>query len=259
MSFIEAILLGILQGISEFFPISSSFHLKLFKNFLKIETISPFFYLSCHLGTAFSALIFLRKEIKNIFLSKKINIFFIFLAILPLIPMYLFFKHLNFLSHSFFPSFFLIISSLFLFSISYRTYNTKIINSSLKRKSKDVLFIGIMQAIALFPGISRSGSTISAACWRGWSIKESISFSYLLAIPTIFGGTILEMIKLIKNNPIDNCSIMNCSILNCSLGFLFSFILGFITIRFIFSFKTFKKFKFFAWYCLFLGILTLFM
>ena len=246
VSFLESFFLGIIQGLSEFLPISSSFHIKMATKIFKITPYSPLFELSCHLGTALSAIIFLRKEIKKIFLQKRIKILHIFIAILPLIPFYIFFR--NFIQNIELLGLFLIISSLFLFTTSLLK-ERKEKNSSLNGKIKDVLFIGLMQACALFPGISRSGSTISAACFRGWHVKEAISFSFILAIPTILGGSVLETLKFLKDKPTFDHSVIT--------GFFASFLIGLITIHFIFKIKSRKKFLPFAFYCLIVGILTL--
>jgi undecaprenyl-diphosphatase len=126
-------------------------------------------------------------------------------------------------------------------------------NSSLNRKIKDMLFIGFMQALALIPGLSRSGTTISAGCMRGWHIKNAVAFSYILAIPTILGGNVLEVMKLyLRKEPV---MIMDPS--KYIIGFAASFIVGMASIRYIFSITSNKKLLPVAWYCLILGILSL--
>lgn len=253
MTFFESLFLGIVQGITEFFPVSSSAHLKLLKILFNREHLNNFhlFDLSCHLGTLAASIIFLRKEIIKI-LKEKTHIAIFFLAILPLFPFYFLLKPLiNYLSETRFLSFSLFFSSIILFICSSLEVKEKSI-LSYKRKIKDVLLIGIMQAFALIPGLSRSGWTIGCAYLRGWKIQEAIKFSFLLAIPTIIGGSILENLKLfVKSDTTYNLP------LNCYLtGFLTSLTIGFFAIRYIFSIGSNKKLKPFAWYLLILAIIS---
>ncbi|MBI5345688.1 MAG: undecaprenyl-diphosphate phosphatase [Chlamydiae bacterium] len=256
MTFIKALILGIVQGITEFIPVSSSAHLKLIKSFLNVPD-SPsivFFDLFCHLGTTLAALIFLRKEIYRIFFFQREKILLYAIAILPLFPMYFLLKPLReYFSGKEFTGIFLIITSGLLFLTAYKK-NVKVSNSSLNTKIKDVLFIGLMQAIALIPGISRSGSTIFAGCYRNWKINNAIYFSFILAIPTVLGGSFLEALKLksmIQKNMIDS------SLGSYIVGFFASFIVAFFSMRYIFSVVDNKKMKPFAIYCLVFGIFSL--
>ncbi len=253
MSILHALLLGLLQGLLEFFPVSSSAHFKLLKYFLDLKDSSPVFELVCNLGTCFAAIIFLRKEILRILFQDRQKLFLISLAILPLIPIYLAFTSLGkAVSSMEVLGFFFIATSFLLFTGIY--FKKRPLEISAKRKIKDVLFIGLMQALALIPGISRSGSTISAACLRSWDIKEAISFSFLLAIPTVMGGNVLETAKLFLK---DEKSPLNISLASYAIGFLAAFIMGGICIRFIFSITSRKKLLPFAFYTLIMGIITL--
>jgi len=254
VSTIYALFLGLLQGLLEFLPVSSSAHFKLAKHFLDLKVLdnSPIFELVCNLGTSLAAIIFLRKEIYNILFHDRQKFFLILLAIVPLVPIYIFFKHIQKLTSSMeVLGFFFIVTSLLLFTAIF--YKNKTIENSSNRKIKDMLFIGFMQGLALIPGISRSGSTISAACYRSWSIKEAISFSFLLSIPTVMGGNVLEAAKLfLKDAPT-----LNISLISYIVGFLASFIMGIVSIRFIFSITSKKKLLPFAWYTLILGLVTI--
>jgi undecaprenyl-diphosphatase len=256
VTFLDSLILGIVQGLSEFFPISSSFHLKIAKFFLGINH-SPsavFFDLICHAGTLLSAIFFLRKQIYNLFFKETKKLFLLFLAIVPLIPFYFLLKPVReYFSQIYFSGIFLLFTSFFLFFISFYPKKEKTY-SSLNPKIKDVLFIGTMQAFALIPGISRSGSTISAACLRGWHIQEAIVFSFLLAIPTIIGGSVIESYKFFIEQPIGYQSINLSSYFG---GFITSFVMGFVSIRYIFSVKDRKKMRPFAWYCLFLAFASI--
>ena len=249
MDLLKAIILGIVQGVCEFFPISSSAHLNIFKLFLNLPTNNHLFDLVCHLGTVLASLIFLRKNILDIFKNQKEKLGFIFLAILPLVFIYFLFKPfieklstINYLPYT------LLITSFILFYASKEKKIKKEINNT--RKIKDVLLIGIMQGLALIPGISRSGSTISSACIRGWKIEEAVTFSFLLSIPTILGGMFLESIKLCKTSSFD---LFSSNFFLYFTSFSLSFLIGSVTIRYIFKIKSQKKLKIFAYYLLVLS------
>jgi undecaprenyl-diphosphatase len=242
MSLMQALILGLVQGVTEFFPISSSAHLRLAKWFLSIPDGEHllFFDLSCHAGTLFALMIFLRKEIWEILTSwRKMALYF--LALLPLIPAYFFLKPVRVAaSHPAYLGYALMGTALLLFIAS------KKIDKVPGKKWKNVLCIGLMQTLALIPGISRSGSTISAARFCGWSWKEAAQFSFLLSVPTILGGEALELMKGHEGNLIS---------LPCYLtGFLASFALGLICVRFVFWIYEKEIVRPFAYYCAALGI-----
>ncbi|MEI6242630.1 MAG: undecaprenyl-diphosphate phosphatase, partial [Chlamydiota bacterium] len=127
-------------------------------------------------------------------------------------------------------------------------YNPKPAPFSSKRKFQDVIWIGCMQSFALFPGISRMGSTVSGALLRGWSMQDAIRFSFILAIPTGLGGIGIEYL----HNP-PSISLLSP---NYVVAFFASFITGLFSVRWLFSFIQKRKLLPFAWYCLFLGIFT---
>lgn len=255
VTFFESLFLGIIQGITEFLPVSSSAHLKLLKILFNLKELNScyLFDLFCHLGTMIASVIFLRKEIFKI-LKEKIEIPFFIIAILPLFPFYFLLKPLvDYLSQTRFLPFCLFFTSIILF-VSSCLEKKEIRLTSNKKKLKDMLIIGCMQGLALVPGLSRSGWTISCACLRGWKIQDAVKFSFLLSIPTILGGSVLESIKhLIKNQTSVNLS-YNCYI----TGFLTSFLVGYFAIRYIFSIQTSKKLKPFAWYLLVLAFVSYF-
>lgn len=258
MSLFEAFIFGLLQGLTEFFPISSSAHVKLAKLIFNIESSEShvIFDLTCHLGTLTALLIFLRQEIRQILRYDKQKLFFLFIGTLPLIPCYFLLKPLrDFVSHPQFLGACLICTALILFS-GHRWKGQRANDLTLKRQIKDVLWIGIMQSAALIPGISRSASTISCAKILGWEAKEAVRFSFLLSIPTIIGGNCLELLKIClwQEQP------SSVSIPACAVGFAASFIFGLLIIRFAFSYLERGHLKPFAWYCLSFGmIVTLFL
>jgi undecaprenyl-diphosphatase len=254
MSPTEGLIVGLLQGLTEFLPVSSSAHLKLFKLLLGIESSEGQVILDlvCHLGTLVAVLFFLRREIFQLLTRDRKQLAFILLATLPLIPCYLLLKPVRDAASA--PQclgFCLMITSLILFLGSGWKIPRKE-DSSTKRKVTDVLMIGAMQSVALIPGISRSASTISCAQMLGWSPGQAVRFSFLLSIPTIIGGNCLEALKVFLSHE----EMIEVSFSACTTAFIASCALGLVMVRFALSFLEKGNLKPFAWYCLVLGILT---
>ncbi len=255
MSNIEGLIFGILQGITEFLPISSSAHLKLFKLLFGIKSSESqvIFDLICHFGTLLAISLFFRREIVELLTKDRKQLGLLFLATLPLIPCYLLLKPLrDFASSPQYLGICLMITSVILFVGNKWRLQRKMTASS-KRKLSDILMIGTMQSAALIPGISRSASTISCARVLGWSPKDAVRFSFLLSIPTIIGGNCLEALKLYyasAESPIE------ISLSACVVAFTASCIVGFIMVRFGISLMEKGNLKPFAWYCLVLGLVT---
>ncbi|EKE08515.1 MAG: hypothetical protein ACD_17C00125G0001, partial [uncultured bacterium] len=232
------------QGTTEFLPISSSAHLRLAKYFLGLDHLSGLIYfdLVCHMGTLLALLIFLKEEVFHVLKSVR-TIALYFLALLPLIPAYFFLKPLLLkASHPSFLGYSLMTTSMLLFVASQKK------TFSPSKKWQHVLCIGVMQTMALIPGISRSGSTITTARLCGWSWKDGALFSFLLAIPTICGGEILESLKYHETGHVSGICYLG--------GFMSSFVLGLFSVRFIFFIYETGKVRPFAWYCLGAGLVT---
>lgn len=246
MSLLHAILLGIIQGLTEFFPVSSSAHLKLAEMFLGVSDVPTIFHLACHLGSLLALVWFFKGEIFSLLGKNHSQLFYFFIALLPLIPSYFLLAKLRQLtSNPQFLGLFLIVTGGILL------LGQRLRFPSGGSRWRDVLLIGTMQSAALFPGISRSASTISCATALGWTTQESVRFSFLLAIPTIMGGSLLEMQKLWKKG--EMAQLMHT---HCLVGCAVSFLVGMLVIRFAISWLEKGNLKPFAWYCVVLGILT---
>jgi len=252
MSFIQALIIGLLQGLTEFIPVSSSAHLKLAKILMGWENTENFilFDLACHFGTLIAVLIFLRKEIRQLIAVDKKSLGLIFLATLPLVPAYFLLKPLReFASQSHFLGFCLMITACILF-VGEKIRIKRLENASLKREIHDVLWIGVWQSAALIPGISRSASTISCAHVLGWNGARAVRFSFLLSIPTILGGNCLELLKLSLSHEY----LPSHSFLCLFLGFLSALGMGLLVIPYALKWLEKGSLRPFAWYCLILGI-----
>lgn len=245
MSLLHALILGLVQGITEFLPVSSSGHLMLAQHFLGFQNLSElvFFDLVCHLGTLLSIFTIFWKDIQETLRSKKI-LGSLFLATLPLVPLVFFIKPLK----SIFDRLDLL-GFFFLITACLIWLGTRFGQS--KRETRwDSLSIGLFQALAIFPGVSRSGSTISGARLVGWPVEKAISFSFLLAIPTILGGFILELRHAINET-------LTLPLIPLIIGFLVSYLAGLLALKILIRQATKKSLIPFAWYCFFLGIFSL--
>lgn len=241
MNWLHALLLGVLQGVTEFFPISSSAHLKLLKTYLEIPAgeEAVFFDLACHLGTLVALVIYFRKDLLNLGL-KKIGLFV--LALLPLVPAYFLLKPVReFLSQPYLLGACLLVTAIMLFFIPKLMKKT---NQGMHWKN--ALWIGVVQTAALVPGVSRSATTITAGVWQGLSVKEAVRFSFMLSIPAVAGGAFLEMLKI---------SGTSFDVSTTVIGFGASALVGLGMVRIAIPLLERGVFRPFAWYCLIVSIL----
>lgn len=259
---LKALILGVIQGFTEFLPISSTAHLLIFSKFLKLELsdfVKSFIIIIQFASILAVVFLYWKKIINNFFVYfKKLFIAFVPTAILGLI----FYKIVkNFLQESF-----LIISlSLFLGGILMiileNYYYQKKQNTNLENKKdlnldpikeinyKNCFYIGLFQAIAMIPGVSRSAATIFGGLLLGLSRQAIVEFSFLLAIPTMAAATGLDLIKT-------GLSFQKNEIIFLIIGFLTSFVVAMFSIKFLLKFIKKSDFKPFAWYRILVGLLT---
>ncbi|MES2121225.1 MAG: undecaprenyl-diphosphate phosphatase [Chlamydiota bacterium] len=263
MSLFEAFIFGILQGITEFLPISSSAHLKFAKLCLGVPNSEEqvLFDLVCHLGTLTALLFYLKKEISTLFRRNRQKLFFVLVATFPLVPSYLLLKPLREAASQ--PQFLglcLIVTAAILWlgqHFRFKRPAMQLASSSEDANINtmrlgDVLWIGFAQSAALIPGISRSASTISCARSLGWSAKDAVRFSFLLCIPTIIAGNCLELLKIYVSHP----KTLTISFPSCTIGFIASLVFGVISIRWAIPYLEKGNFKSLAYYCFVLGIVV---
>lgn len=251
MTAFQALFLAFVQGITEFLPISSSGHLALFQKLFQLKEQPVFFDVLLHLGTLMAIIFFFRREIISLIKDWKKQKNFWFLLIVGTLPAAVFGFLLNSKIEVIFNSIKLIgimwvaFGLLLLFSRRFDNIGTKKIR---EMKWFDALIIGIFQAVALFPGISRSGSTIIGGKIRKLSGSDAFTFSFLLAIPAILGATVLK----IK----DGIGFVNPFVGIMSI--LLSGIVGFISLKLLQRSLNSDKFYLLGYYLLFLGFLTIF-
>ncbi len=260
---IEVIILGIIQGIAEFLPISSSAHLILVREVFGLylaEGISLSFDVALHFGTLLAIIIFFFKELFAILKDgltkgvKTINgkiFWFLMIATVPAAIVGVLFEDV--IDTFFRKQIWLIATALIVMGIIIYVVDKK--NKS-DREMKDLkwyqaLFVGCMQVFALIPGFSRSGTTITASRLLKLNREESAKFSFYLAIPVIAGGTLYS---LIKPGTIDMIS-ENLSVF--AVGIFISFLTGLFCISFLLKYIRKNDFKIFMIYRVIAGIAVL--
>ena len=245
VSLIEAVILSIIQGITEWFPVSSSGHLALMQQFFGFQNLSYDVFL--HFAGIFAVLFVFKREVLKLLSFNKVSLKYIGLLILALIPAgfagFLLSDWIeNLFSNMTYLGIFFIISGLVVYSSKF----------SIERKSdisnKDAWFIGLLQALAILPGISRSGMTISAGLFKGISKRAAIRFSFLMSIPLILGASVLKAKDLIVSN-------IDISIL--LISFIITFLVSLITIKLLIRIIKSDKFYLFGIYNILLGIVVL--
>lgn len=257
MSTIEAIILGIIQGLTEFFPVSSSGHLKLAQSILGFENLDKYivFDLVCHLGTLMAIFCVFSEQIQQTLLINRTRCFQVILGTLPLFPLVLIMKPIKAIfAQPEYLGYCFLLTALFLFIGTKWGWHASPYYRE-KNKWRDAVTIGMFQAIAILPGISRSGSTISAGRTLGWGQQDAVSFSFLLAIPAILGGIILEFLQLLRLS--DPASLPPITWQQYTAGFITSFIVGYFALLLLMKLAGKDKLMYFVWYCLFIGIFSL--
>jgi len=244
MTLIQALILGLLQGLTEFLPVSSSGHLVIAQHFFGFLTPPVFFDILLHLATALAIIIVLWRPLLS--LDKK-TFGFILLASLPagIIGILLNSSITALFSSVKLVAVALLITGLLLFLTRYFFSQAK----NTRLTWKNTLFIGLFQAIAIIPGISRSGSTISAGIFAKLRPELIFNFSFLLALPAIFGAAFLQL----KDSNFSS-SLLG---LPLAIGFFATFISGLFALKILKKFVSRGQFSFFAYYCLVLGFLLL--
>ncbi len=238
MDLFQIAFLGLIQGLTEFLPISSSAHLAIVPKLLNWNdpglTVDAFL----HLGTLLAVLIYFFKDIKEIVLKKHDLLKAILIASLPVVliglaikshlsdpsdPMSIYVRSLPFMGST------LIIGAIILF-IAEKISSLKKGISSLKMP--DIFMIGLAQALALMPGISRSGITIAAGMLLGLKRAEAARFTFLLGVPAILGAGILS-IKDICDASNGTVASTSFDLMPLLLGLLISFVSGYLAIHFL--------------------------
>jgi len=279
LNILQSIIIGITQGLAEFFPVSSSGHLVVIPYFFKWEYLPLYYAVILHFATLLSLLTVYYRDAGNIISSFFIGIFkrdkrndknfklavFIIIASVPAAIAGFFLNDVveSFFSKPLYVGIFLLITAIFLFTGEIRG---KLIGARLSPDSEDLspqlnsnnpkmnyiiaFIVGIGQAIAILPGLSRSGSTISFARFFGIKREECVKFSFLLSIPVILGSFIYEVYK--SHEIILNSSALNMA--DMAISFIFAYISGLLAIKFLTRLSRNRNLNIFAIYCIVMAV-----
>lgn len=255
---IKSIILGIVQGLTEFLPVSSSGHLELGKAILGNDYSaeeSMMMTVVLHFATALSTVVIFRKDlvkiIKGLFLFKKNEEFeFSVKIVLSMIPAALVGVLWDDLIEGFFDGRILLVGFMLII-----TGGLLILADRAKQTEKNVsymsaIIIGVSQAIAILPGISRSGATISTSVLLGVDRERAARFSFLMVVPLIFG-------KIAKDIVSDDFTTEGLNALALSVGFVAAFVTGLLACTWMIKLVKSSKLSYFAYYCFAVGLVAI--
>ncbi len=264
MVFLIAILLGLVQGLCEFLPVSSSGHLylisKLTSGAVGEDMFGSFFTVMLHVATLIAVLFVYREQVLAILRHpiQKLTLHLI-IATLPTVAFALILKKFDaldkWLDEGNFVGFSFLLTAVFLTVSELLCRRRKAKKSIDTMRWTDALVIGGMQAIGVLPGVSRSGSTIAGALGMRIDRKSAANFSFLLSIPAILGGLVLELYKLVKEPDSINLTVGTAAA--WILGMLVAAISGYFAVRFMIRLITKKGLLGFAIYTGALGLVVL--
>lgn len=260
MNELSAFLLGIIQGLTEFLPVSSSGHLELAKALIGADILpqeSLLFTVALHGATALSTLVVFRKDI-GIILSDLVKLkptpsfYFSLYIVLSMLPAAI----VGLLMEEIITSLFdqnirlvglmLLLTGLLLFLADRAIASKKGINA------KSAIIIGVVQAIAILPGISRSGATIATAVLLGIDKEKAARFSFLMVIPLIFGSMAKSLLDADSLHLSSHLSLL-------IIGFITAFVTGYLACKWMIAIVKKAQLKYFSWYCFLIGLFALIM
>lgn len=267
MDYISIVIQGIIQGLTEFLPVSSSGHLSVAQHFFGIEESALTISIVLHLGTLAAVFVAFWRDIfgliKEFFLTfadifrgrfswKDMNenrrmMFMVIIATLILVPVYFvkdFFTCMEGDGDIIFEGCAFVFTAFLLFLSDACVKGMK---TGKDMKVKDAIAVGLFQCVALFPGVSRSGSTITAGLFCGLSRETAVKFSFILGIPAILGGSVLELKDVAESGAQLNIPML-------AAGFLISAAVGLMAINLVKLITNKGKFKIFGIYLLIVGL-----
>ena len=246
---IEIIILSIIQGATEFLPVSSSSHLIIFSNFLNFQNQSLSIDVSLHIGSFLAVIIFFYKDVLN-FINEKDIFFKIILSSVPVVLVGFFLVETNLISK--FRNIKVIGWMTLIFGIILYLSDRFRLDNELKKdfNFKSAITIGLFQVLSLVPGVSRSGIAISAARILKFKRYDSAKISFLLSIPILGAISIFGIKNLVETNSLEFTMINIFSV-------LISFFISFITIKFFLNYVQKFDLKIFVIYRVILGIILL--
>ena len=258
MSWFEALILGLVQGLTEFLPVSSSGHLTIAKHLFGIETGDLTFEITVHAATVLATIIVFRKEIWDLltgFFKFKYNdqtkyICMILVSMIPVFVVGMFFK--DFVEDLFGSGLMVVgialfITAILLFFSEFK--KKKQADSEVKTEGmtyKSAIWMGLAQAVAVIPGLSRSGSTIATGLICGVDKKEVAKFSFLMVLVPILGEAFLDLVG-------GDMAAGSLGGMQLAVGFLSAFVSGLFACKVMIAIVRKAKLKWFALYCALAG------
>lgn len=262
-----AVIMGIVQGFTEFLPVSSSGHLALVQNIVDFEAYMSshmVFDIALHLGTLVSVVIAFWDDIKFLFVSGidwlrhgfkvekhegRNTVFMLFIATLPLIVAYLLKDKIEEVFQN--P---VLIGVALLFTATILWLSDRVTGGKKMGGTmgiKDALVIGLMQMIAVLPGVSRSGSTMTAGLFTGLKRDFAVKFAFLLSIPAVLGATVTSIPDVLAMTWTGN------DVMTFLIGIVCAAVSGYYAIFMVRKIAASKNFKYFAYYCACAGTLAI--
>tara|TARA_B100000287_G_scaffold424489_1_gene469196 strand:+ start:196 stop:963 length:768 start_codon:yes stop_codon:yes gene_type:complete len=248
-NFFEILLLSLIQGVSEFLPISSAAHLILASNIYEFKNQSLLIDISLHLGSLLAILFYFRNEIFN--LKNNLNLFYkIIIATIPLVIIGYFLYSTGIIYE--FRNIKVIVWTTFGGAILLHIADRRKIFNNLENSFnyKSALIIGLFQILALIPGTSRAGITITAGRILGFNRTDSTKISFYLSIPALAGASAIGIKDLLKENIEFNFIVL--------VGIFLSFVFSLITIKYFLKFIKKFSFKIFVFYRIILSLILLY-
>lgn len=271
LSLLEAIFMGFVQGVAEFLPISSSGHLTLLQHFFKMEEVDNLFNILLHFATLIAVCVVYRKDIAEMIVEffKGVGSLFgghgsresrppearrlVMMVIVGTLPLFVVLPLEGLVeglgNYPAAVSVMLLVTGCILF-FSDRVGDGR--KTARTATVKDALLVGIAQGVATIPGISRSGSTISAGLLLGFNRKFAVRYSFLLSLPAVLGATLLKVVRAFGDQGIDT-SLLPKYI----AGMVVAGVVGYFSIQLVRLLANKGKFGNFAYYCWIVGIVSL--
>ena len=258
MDYLDSLILGIIQGLTEFLPVSSSGHLELGKSILGDNSLpkeSMIFTVVLHFATALSTIVVFRKDIIEIIkellkFEWNSNTQFIFKIIISMLPAAFIGVFFETELESLFSNNIVLVGAMLIITGLLLLLADRAQNTSKNVSFKNAFTIGVAQAVAILPGISRSGATISTAVLLGIDKTKAARFSFLMVIPLIFG-------KIFKDIFSGELSYENTQITSLSIGFIAAFVSGLLACTWMIRLVKNSQLKYFAYYCAVVGIIAI--
>ncbi len=270
MEFWMAIVLGMVQGVAEFLPISSSGHLSLLQHFFGMEELDTLYNILLHFATLIAVCVVYWRDVVDMIVEFFRGIASLFsrqgghgnppegrrlvlLVILGTLPLFLILPFDDMVeglgANPVFVSAMLLVTGCILFLSDRYGGGRKTVRTATVR---DVLLVGVAQGAATIPGLSRSGTTISAGMALGFDRNFAVRYSFLMSLPAVFGATLLKVVKVAKSGVLDT------NLLPMYLtGMVVAGVVGYFSIRLVKLLADKGKFGRFAYYCWIAGVIAL--